>query len=110
MKKLGRKKAKGRGYRIEDSQSVKLLGVGSGFSSIVILTLYMSQSSTAVLYKSPTYLLGSCIALLYWISRVWLKVDRGEMNEDPIAFALSDRASYLVMVAAISFALLAKFV
>jgi hypothetical protein len=31
--------------------------------------------------------------LLYWLARVWLKTWRGEMSEDPIVFAVSDRAS-----------------
>ena len=108
MKSLGRKKAKGRGYMVEDEASVKLLGAGSGIASIVILTLYVSQPTTLFLYSSPSILLGCCIAMLYWISRVWLKVDRGEMSEDPIAFALKDKASYLVVIAAAVFAYLAR--
>ena len=29
--------------------------------------------------------------LLYWISRMWVKAHRGEMHDDPVLFALSDR-------------------
>ena len=68
----------------------------------------MSQNTTAALYQSPNYLLGACIAMLYWITRIWMKVDRGEMNEDPIAFALKDKVSYGVLMAIIGFALAAK--
>ena len=35
--------------------------------------------------------------LLYWIARVWLLALRGEVHEDPLLFALSDRVSYLVV-------------
>jgi hypothetical protein len=35
-----------------------------------------------------------CPLLLYWISRVWLLAHRGQVHEDPVAFALRDRVSY----------------
>ena len=35
--------------------------------------------------------------LLYWISRVWMLAFRGQMNDDPIVFAVKDRASLLVI-------------
>jgi hypothetical protein len=34
--------------------------------------------------------------LLYWISRVWLIAERGEMRDDPVIFALEDITSYAV--------------
>jgi hypothetical protein len=33
--------------------------------------------------------------LLYWISRVWLLVQRGILHEDPVLFTLSDCVSYI---------------
>lgn len=32
---------------------------------------------------------------LFWISRTWLLAGRGEMNEDPVVFALTDRVSLI---------------
>ena len=40
----------------------------------------------------------SCPLLLFWISRVWLKAQRGEMHDDPIVFAVTDRVSQLIAV------------
>jgi len=34
--------------------------------------------------------------LILWLSRVWLLASRGEMNEDPVVFALTDRTSLLI--------------
>jgi hypothetical protein len=34
--------------------------------------------------------------LLLWISRFWLLASRGELDEDPIFFALSDHTSILI--------------
>jgi hypothetical protein len=34
--------------------------------------------------------------LLYWVTRIWIVVHRGNMDEDPILFAVKDRVTYLV--------------
>jgi 4-hydroxybenzoate polyprenyltransferase len=34
--------------------------------------------------------------LLYWLSRTWLLAHRGDMHDDPIVFALRDKASLWV--------------
>jgi hypothetical protein len=36
---------------------------------------------------------------MYWIGRLWFKAKRGELNEDPIVFALRDRVSLALGVA-----------
>ncbi|MFZ9870691.1 MAG: hypothetical protein ACO3E0_06005, partial [Candidatus Kapaibacteriota bacterium] len=46
----------------------------------------------------PTRLWAMVPVLLYWISRMWLKAHRGEMHDDPIIFALRDRATYILGV------------
>ena len=38
------------------------------------------------LYQTPEMLWLICPVLLYWITRVWLLTQRGEMNDDPIVF------------------------
>jgi hypothetical protein len=37
--------------------------------------------------------------LLYWVARVWLIAYRGELDEDPLVFALRDRVSLALGVA-----------
>lgn len=98
MKELGRKKASGRGYNVTDLDTINQLGIGAGIGSIVILTLYVSQPSTTILYGSPDYLLAACIAMFYWIARIWVLTSRGQMNEDPVAFAMKDPVSYGVFL------------
>ena len=39
------------------------------------------------------------VFLLLWLSRVWLLASRGQLNEDPVVFALTDRMSLLIGVA-----------
>ncbi|MES1383793.1 hypothetical protein ABUU23_18475, partial [Vibrio cholerae] len=47
------------------------------------------------LYSSPTFVLGSVLVLLFWISWIWLKAFRGQMNEDPVIFAVKDKVSLM---------------
>lgn len=107
MKHLNRESAAGRGYAVGDLDIVRLLGVGSGIASVIVLAMYMNHPGTQVLYKSPSYLLGAAIALFYWICRVWVKTDRREMNSDPIVFAIKDKVSYGILALISTFAILA---
>jgi 4-hydroxybenzoate polyprenyltransferase len=40
--------------------------------------------------------------LLYWITRIWVKAHRGEMDDDPVVFAMTDRLSLLSILAFIA--------
>lgn len=86
----------GRGYSAADLDLLTPLGAASGYISVLVLALYVNSDKVRLLYTHPTLLLLICPLMLYWISRVWLVAHRGEMRDDPVAFALRDRASYLV--------------
>jgi hypothetical protein len=47
--------------------------------------------------------------MIYWLSRVWLLASRGELNEDPVIFALTDRMSLLTGLAVAAIAAFAVF-
>jgi hypothetical protein len=36
---------------------------------------------------------------LFWIMRLWLKTSRMEIHDDPLLFAITDRASWVVATA-----------
>ena len=44
---------------------------------------------------------------LYWVSRIWLIAQRGNMNEDPVAWAVGDRVSWLMVLSVMLLAMLA---
>ena len=96
LRQQNRHDSKGRGYTSEDLELVAMLGIASGFLSVLVMALYVNSDQVIHLYKNQTLLLLVCPLLLYWISRVWLIAHRGKMHDDPIVFALKDRASYLV--------------
>jgi hypothetical protein len=45
--------------------------------------------------------------MILWISRVWLLASRGELDEDPVIFAVTDRMSLLLGFLAVCILLLA---
>lgn len=89
----------GRGYRVDDRELLLALGVGSAFSAVVILSLYVHSQDVRELYLSPEYLFLLCPIVLYWLSRNWLLAHRGELKEDPVTLAIRDRVSYGVAIA-----------
>ena len=80
----------GRSYRASDIDLVQIIGIGSGFISVLVLALYMNTDSVSALYKSPLLLLATVPVLFYWIAHLWLKSERGEMHDDPLVFAVRD--------------------
>jgi 4-hydroxybenzoate polyprenyltransferase/phosphoserine phosphatase len=97
----------GRGYRIEDLQSMPALTAASGFVSVLVLALYINSSEVIALYRHPALLWGICILLVYWLGRVYFLTGRGEMNQDPVVFAATDRISLLTGVIVIAIFLIA---
>lgn len=88
-------KIAGRGYLVSDAPILGLLGVGAGYASSVILANYLNSDAVRQLYAEPSILAGLVPILLFWISWVWLKASRGEMQDDPVIFAVRDRISQL---------------
>jgi 4-hydroxybenzoate polyprenyltransferase len=88
--------ARGRGYTISDLPLLQSLGSASGYLSVVVLALYINSPEIEALYRRPTVIWILCVLILYWISRMWLKGQRGEMHDDPIVFAFRDRASLAI--------------
>ena len=90
----------GRGYLQTDLASIGTFGVSSGLISVLVLVLYVMSPEVRILYQRPTLLLLLCPLFLYWVTRLWLKANRGEVPQDPVVFALTDRTSYIAGVLA----------
>lgn len=89
----------GRGYRADDLPMIGSLGASAGYTSVLVLALYVNSLSSADLYSRPNYLWLMCPLMLYWISRVWLLTQRGRMHDDPVMFAIRDPVSAAVLIA-----------
>jgi 4-hydroxybenzoate polyprenyltransferase len=86
----------GRAYTRSDMPMIASLGSASGFVSVLVMALYINSQDVLALYVRPQLLWLMCPLLLYWVSRLWLLAHRGDLNEDPIVFAVHDEISYLI--------------
>lgn len=91
-------KTPGRGYYPSDLSMIASLGASSGMVSVLVLAMYTQQEAISTLYSRPELIWLSCPMLLFWIGRIWMLTHRGEMNEDPVFFAVTDRISILTGV------------
>ncbi len=91
----GRTKASGRGYGTADMEQLRSFGTSSAFASVVVLTMYISGLAN-MLYAHPSRLWLLVPVLILWISRVWLLASRGQLHEDPVVYAITDRTSWLL--------------
>ncbi len=98
----------GRGYRLSDIDQMRSFGTASAFAAVVVFAIYISGSDVAVLYHKPGMLWLIMPLLILWLCRVWLLASRGELNEDPVAFAITDRISLGIGVVIAAIALLAQ--
>jgi len=94
--KASKSGADGRGYTIQDKPLLQIFGVSSGYISTLVIALYMRSEEVMTLYRHPKVIWFVLPALLFWISWMWYKASIGKMQEDPIIFAINDKASVLV--------------
>ena len=88
-------KSTGRAYRVEDMNVLLSLGTAAGYCAVLVVALYLSSPEVTLLYAHPERLWLVCPMLLYWISRMLILANRGEMDDDPIIFSVRDRMSWL---------------
>jgi len=86
--------AAGRGYVAADAPLVLGLGLATGTGSILIMVLYLIFDAFGQsFYGNPNWLWVLPAVLFLWFGRIWLVGQRGQLHDDPVAFALKDRVS-----------------
>jgi 4-hydroxybenzoate polyprenyltransferase len=93
LRRRERLNAAGRGYTVEDLPILQSLGTAAGYLSVLVLALYINSPDIQSLYQRPKVIWMLCVLMIYWISRVWMMAQRGQMHDDPVVFALKDRIS-----------------
>jgi hypothetical protein len=92
----GSTKAHGRGYMVSDQSLIQTLGVTAGYAAVLVLALYLHSDSVLTLYAQPELIWLAVPLMLFWVSWIWLNAHRGQMHDDPIVFAIKDKASLSV--------------
>ena len=88
----GETTAKGRGYQVSDLGLIESFGTTSGYLAVLVFALYI-QNGLPGFYTNKSLLWLSCPFLLYWISRLWFLAKRGELDDDPVVYAVTDKVS-----------------
>ena len=107
LRASGQPPKNGRGYLVSDLEQMRSFGTSSAFAAVVIFAIYISGRDVTALYGNPHLLWLIVPLMLLWLCRVWLLASRGELNEDPVVFALTDRMSQLIGIAVALLAILA---
>ncbi len=105
----GQASAHGRDYRVVDLAVLWPMGLASALCAVVVLGLFINAPETRARYASPDLLWGLVALTIYWLGRLWIKTARGEMDDDPVLYALQDRGSRMVVAAMVGVALCAYF-
>jgi 4-hydroxybenzoate polyprenyltransferase len=91
----GKQKAHGRGYYTSDAPLVQTMGITSGYAAVLVLALYLNSDAVSKLYRTPEFVWGTVPIMLFWVSWMWMQAHRGKMHDDPLVFAVKDKASLL---------------
>jgi 4-hydroxybenzoate polyprenyltransferase/phosphoserine phosphatase len=86
----------GRGYLMSDIEQIRSFGTASAFAAVVVFANYISSQDVTKLYHYPRNLWLIVPFMIFWLCRVWLLASRGELDEDPVAFALTDAVSLVI--------------
>ena len=98
----------GRGYTVEDAAMLRLIGPAAGFMAVLVFALYVTSPDVAVLYARPDLLWLAAPLLAYWTMRMWMLAHRGDLTDEPVAYAVRDAASYVVIALTIGVLTLAS--
>jgi 4-hydroxybenzoate polyprenyltransferase len=102
---------RGRGYTRNDQTFVMAFGVASGVASLIIFALFVSSMMIdhSSHYVTPQLLWGALAVMTYWLMRMWLLTMRGLMQDDPLAHAAQERATFILAAAMMGFVIAAQF-
>jgi 4-hydroxybenzoate polyprenyltransferase len=93
LRERGGKGSHGRGYLVSDLEQIRAFGTASAYAAVVVMMLYIARPDVTELYRHAGRLWLTVPLLLFWLTRIWLIAARGELDDDPVIFAMRDRVS-----------------
>jgi len=97
----GRSASFGRAYGVDDLGLLLAAGIASGFQAVLVLALYTQSDAVRALYGAANRVGLVCPIVLLWVLRMWLLAHRGRIPDDPLAFAVRDRGSFVLVALAV---------
>lgn len=86
----------GRAYATDDLPILRAMSLAAGYGAVLVFALYINSPTVERLYPHHQVLWLVPPLLLYWVSHVVMATHRGEMHDDPITYAATNRASQIV--------------
>lgn len=96
LRERGVSRTHGRGYLVDDIQQIRSFGTSSATAAVVVFMLYIARPDVTALYRHAARLWLIVPLFIYWLFRVWLLASRGELDDDPVVFAIQDRVSLAI--------------
>jgi 4-hydroxybenzoate polyprenyltransferase len=93
LRERGISNSQGRGYLVTDLEQIRSFATASATAAVVVFALYISRPDVDALYRHSARLWLVVPLMLFWLYRVLLLASRGELDEDPVIFAIRDRVS-----------------
>ncbi len=87
----------GRAYRAEDKPILSTAGIGAGSTAALVLALYINSPDVYRNYFYAWMIWPLAPIILYIILRIWVLAGRGELDDDPVVFIISDWRSQLMI-------------
>jgi len=109
FKKNNKKKLLGRMYYLKDGIKVKLVGIVSGYLSILTLTFYIYSDNASLYFTQPNMIWFSILILFIWINFMWINAAKNEISDDPILYAFKNKISFFLGIIFIIFSVVAKW-
>lgn len=94
-----RKSVSGRGYQAGDEPMVLAFGSAAANAAVISLAIY-GLLAPSRLIDNPTIMTILAAIVAGWFMRIWLVAVRGQLNDDPVLFAVKDKVSLLCLFAA----------
>ena len=94
----GNKRVEGRAYHKDHLSLLCIVGISFTVLAISIFGFYISDPVTTGLYSKPFILWAIFPLLAYLLFRIWRTALKGNMDEDPILFALTDHIGQLIVI------------
>lgn len=103
------KKLPSRNYWGGEDTLMFSFGIVNAGLCLLTLAQYIGSAHVGNAYGAPDILWLTIPLLMFWLNRSWLYAARGKVGDDPVAFAVKDRISRVLLLLVVVTIFLAKY-
>lgn len=98
LKKTNKINLSGRGYMNSDIPFLCNLSYFSGLICVLVSCLYIESQHTNALFANSRLFWLMPVLLLFWVLETLFKVERNNIDDDPVKYALKSKTSYICLI------------